>query len=62
MAILTICLILRVFIDGQKRNMEKLRSGGLTIVQQYQSHLTIEMHVSLGVNFGVKTPFLVFIF
>ena len=61
MAILTICCVFGVIIDGQKRNMERLLSRGITIVRQYQSHVTIEMNVSLSVDFGVKTPFSVFI-
>ena len=57
MAIMIICLIWEIIVDGQKRSREIMRSRGLTIVRQDQSQLVVEMYVSLGVNLRLKRWF-----
>ncbi len=57
MAIMIICMIWEIIIDGQKHSREILRLGGLTIVQQGPSHLAVEMYASLGDNLRLKRGF-----
>ena len=60
MAILTICLDLETLIDGQKRNKHILWLGGLTIVRQDQSQVTVEEYVSLVLIYDLKPGFKTF--